>query len=77
MSTERLPQTSLINALRRLDLCAYAVQEIHTEVDEPEDSESKADLLIATEKLVSEVFDLYSTVRRYVWGPDEDEDEED
>jgi hypothetical protein len=76
MSTDRLPHASLVNALRRLDLCAYAVQEIHTEVDEPADSESKADLLIATEKLVSEVFDLYSTVRRYVWGPDpEDEDD--
>ncbi len=60
-------------ALRRLELCAYAVQEIHTELNQPNDSEEKADLILATEKLVGETVDLYSTVRRYVWGEEEDE----
>lgn len=55
-------------ALRRLELCAYAVQEIHEEIEQPDDPESKADILLATEKLVSETLDLYGTVRRYVWG---------
>lgn len=76
MPAERLPQaTSLATALRRLELCSYAVQEIHIELDEPQDPEQKADLILATEKLVSETFDLYQTVRLYVWGP-EPEDEE-
>lgn len=66
----------LQTALRRLELCTYAVQEIHLELNQPEDPESKADLILATEKLVAETFDLYQTVRVYVWGeedPDSDE----
>lgn len=74
MASERLPNTSLSTALRRLELCSYAVQEIHTELEEPRDPETKADLILATEKLVAETIDLYSTVRRYVWGEAEDSD---
>lgn len=71
-----MPNTSLEVALRRLELCAYAVQEIHLEIDQPQDPEQKADLILATEKLVAETVDLYQTVRLYVWGPDpEDEDD--
>lgn len=75
MAGSRLPNTSLEVALRRLELCTYAVQEIHTELDQPQDPESKADLILATEKLVSETVDLYQTVRVYVWGPEEDEED--
>jgi hypothetical protein len=78
MPAERLPQpqiTPLATALRRLELCAYAVQEIHMELDAPQDPDSKADLILATEKLVSETFDLYQTVRTYVWGDEEQEEE--
>jgi hypothetical protein len=62
-------------------LCAYAVQEVHTEVQEPSDPEHKADLLLATENLVYEVLDLLQTVKYYAWGPEpkselQDEDEE-
>lgn len=74
MASERLPSASLTTALRRLELCSYAVQEIHTELEEPQDPEQKADLILSTERLVSEVIDLYATVRRYVWGEAEDED---
>jgi len=72
MASERLPSPSLKTSLRRLDLCAYAVQEIHTELNAPQDPEAKADLILATEKLVGEVIDLYATVRRYVWGEVDD-----
>lgn len=75
MPGERLPQTSLDTALRRLDLCTYAIQEIHTELEQPQDPDSKADLILATEKLVGEIIDLYQTVKVYVWGkPEEDYD---
>jgi len=74
MASERLPQASIATALRRLELCSYAVQEIHTELEEPSDPEAKADLILATERLVSETIDFYSTVRRYVWGEDEEQD---
>lgn len=74
MASERLPSPSLKTALRRLDLCAYAVQEIHMELQEPQDPEAKADLILATEKLVGETIDLYATVRRYVWGEVDEND---
>jgi len=74
MASERLPNVSIATALRRLELCAYAVQEIHTELDQPQDPDAKADLIIATEKLVGEVIDLYGTVRRYVWGEANDDE---
>jgi hypothetical protein len=61
-------ETSLEVALRRLKLCAYAVQEIHTEVLPPTDPEHKADLLLATEALTYEVFELLRTVKIYAWG---------
>ena len=76
MASSNLPNTSLDVALRRLELCTYAVQEIHTELNQPQDPDSKADLILATEKLVAETVDLYQTVRVYVWGETE-EDEED
>ena len=57
-------------ALRRLELCAYAVQEVHTEVQQPTDPEHKADLLLATENLTYEVLDLLKTVKYYAWGPE-------
>ena len=58
-----------------MELCAYAVQEIHLEIDQPQDPEQKADLILATEKLVAETFDLYQTVRLYVWGEEEEVEE--
>lgn len=72
MPAERLPNVSINTALRRLELCTYAVQEIHTELNQPHDPEAKADLILQTEKLVAETLDLYQTVRRYVWGEEQE-----
>lgn len=74
MSAERLPISSLPVTLRRLELCTYALQEIHSQLDEPESPEEKADLILATERMVAETIDLYQTVRRYVWGPEDEEE---
>jgi hypothetical protein len=80
MAGQRDPLSTPVDvALRRLQLCAYAVQEIHTEVQQPTDPEHKADLLLATENLTYEVLDLLKTVKFYAWGPEsqfQDEDEE-
>jgi hypothetical protein len=75
MPAEKLPTTPIDIAFRRLELCTYAVQEIHIQLEQPENADEKADLILATEKLVSEIFDLYSTVRLYVWGEEEEEPE--
>jgi hypothetical protein len=58
----------LETALRRLQLCSYAIQEIHVELEQPDDPEAKADLLLATENLVYEALDLLQTVKGYAWG---------
>jgi hypothetical protein len=74
MAGQRDPLSTPVDvALRRLQLCAYAVQEIHTEVEQPSDPEHKADLLLATENLTYEVLDLLKTVKYYAWG-EESED---
>lgn len=54
--------------IERLELCKYAVQEAHYELEPPTDSEQKADLLIAVENLTSEVVDLLHTTKFIVWG---------
>jgi hypothetical protein len=68
-----MPMDLLPTTLRRLELCTYAIQEIHTQLDQPTNPDSKADLILATERLVAETIDLYQTVRRYVWGEEEEE----
>lgn len=72
MPAERLPIQDPYVALRRMELCTYAIQEIHVELQAPTDSDEKADLILATERMVAETFDLYQTVRRYVWGEEEE-----
>jgi len=77
MAGQRDPLVTPIDvALRRLELCAYAVQEVHTEVQQPTDPEHKADLLLATEALTYEVLDLLKTVKYYAWGPEVEREEE-
>jgi hypothetical protein len=63
-------------ALERIELCTYAIQEAHYEVEEPVDPEAKADLLLAVEALAFEAIDLLGTAKLFAWGP-EQEDEED
>jgi hypothetical protein len=76
MALSRDPLVTPIDvALRRLELCAYAIQEVHMEVEEPLDPDHKADLLLATENLTYEVLDLLKTVKYYAWGPEEEEEE--
>lgn len=66
----------LRRALDRIELCTYAIQEAHLEVEYPTDPELKADLLLAAERLTGEAFDLLHTARLYAWGPDEDDEED-
>jgi hypothetical protein len=73
MPGEKLPSSELDVTLRRLELCAYAVQEIHAELKFPSDPEEKADLILSTEKLVAETIELYQTVKLVVWGPEPEE----
>tara|TARA_B110000503_G_scaffold88259_1_gene133838 strand:+ start:15467 stop:15715 length:249 start_codon:yes stop_codon:yes gene_type:complete len=76
MAAEKHPVDILATTLRRLELCSYAIQEIHIQLEHPRSSDEKADLILATEKMVSETIDLYQTVRNYVWGPEIDPEDE-
>ena len=67
----------LRRALERIELCTYAIKEAHYEIEPPEDAEAKADLLLAVEALTLEAVDLLQTTKLFVWGREEDEDEED
>lgn len=67
----------LQRALERIELCTYAIQEAHYEVEQPHDPERKADLLIAVENLAFEAMDLLHTTKEMVWGPEPQESEED
>jgi hypothetical protein len=66
----------LQRALERIELCTYAIQEAHYEVEPPQDPEHKADLLIAVENLAFEAIDLLQTTKLFVWGASEDEEAE-
>jgi hypothetical protein len=59
-------------ALDRIELCTYAIQEAHYEVEAPTDPELKADLLLAVEGLAYEALDLLNTTKVFVWGPTDD-----
>lgn len=63
-------RTPLDKAIQRLELCRYAIQEVHLEIENPEDPEHKADILLATEDLMYDALDLLRTVKGYAWGPD-------
>lgn len=81
MDVQRIPQPDmrdpLQKAIDRIQLCMYAVQETHYELEPPQDPEHKADLLIAVEALALEAMDLLETTRVFVWGHDSDEEEDD
>jgi hypothetical protein len=66
----------LRRALERIELCTYAIQEAHYEVEPPEDPERKADLLLAVESLAFEAMDLLQTTKLFVWGLPEDEEDD-
>ena len=65
----------LKKTLDRIELCRYAIQEAHYEVEQPQDPELKADLLLAVEALTFEAIDLLHTAKLYAWGPEEDEED--
>lgn len=64
----------LQRALERIELCTFAIQEAHYEVEHPDDPERRADLLIAVENLTFEAIDLLRTAKLIAWGPETDDE---
>jgi hypothetical protein len=53
--------------LRKVRLCRHVVEELHRTLINPIYPEDKADLLLATEDLLSSTFALMETVSEVVW----------
>jgi hypothetical protein len=65
----------LARLLERLQLCTEVIQEVHYLVENPEDPDEKADLLLAVEALTFETLDLLQTTKYYVWGENPDNED--
>ena len=58
-------------AVQRLEACTYTVTTVHEQLIDPENSELRADLLLAAEKLMAEVLDLVVDLRTITWPDNE------
>jgi hypothetical protein len=57
----------LERALRRLEAVAYTLNVVRTEIYDPQDVDTRADLMIATYNVVNEAFALLHEVNDIVW----------
>jgi len=69
---DRQQQLEII--LNRINLCSDVVQDIHTNLEEPQTPDEKADLLIAVENLTKDVYKLLHTTKSLVWGEEPTEE---
>jgi hypothetical protein len=67
MSFERVHRQYLEENLQMVQILALAADELHDNLIDPIDPESRADLLLAAEDLVMEVQRLYKKVYGLVW----------
>lgn len=54
-------------ALRRLDAVIYTISVVRTEIYDPQEAESRADLVIAAYNTVNEAHALLQEVKELVW----------
>lgn len=54
--------------LRRIKLCSDVIEQVNQELLDPFNTEKRADLLLATEELTSNAFELMAMVRDIVWN---------
>lgn len=57
----------LERALRRLEAVSYTLNVVRTEIYDPEDVDTRADLMIATYNVVNEAMALLHEVNEIVW----------
>ncbi len=54
--------------IRKIKLCAEVLEQVRVELLYPPNPERRADLLLATEDVTSEAFELLASVREMVWN---------
>lgn len=57
----------LERALRRLEAVSYTLNVVRTEIYDPEDVDTRADLMVATYNVVNEAMALLHEVNEIVW----------
>ena len=67
MNMQEYEKQMVHTAVQRLDACTFTVSKIHSQLIDPEDPERRADLLLASERLMAEVLDLVSDLRMITW----------
>lgn len=60
--------------LEQLQLCTEVIKDVHYGLEPPQDPDNKADLLLTVEALTLETLDLLETTKRFVWGPEPEEE---
>ncbi len=67
-------QQHLEAIINRINLCIDVIQDIHTNLEQPETPDEKADLLIAVENLARDIYLLRKTTQSLVWGEEPTEE---
>lgn len=75
-----LQETEIERTLRRITSCTHTLYSVADELEDPEDVDSRADLLIAVENLIDVALHVTEAARGIAWQysplPDSDEDED-
>jgi len=67
MNMKEYEKQMVQTAVQRLDACTFTVSTVHEQLVDPEDTERRADLLLASERLMAEVLDLVMDLRVIAW----------
>jgi hypothetical protein len=70
-----LQETEQERALRRIISCTHTLYSVSDELEDPEEIDDRADLLIAVENLIDVALHVTDSVRRIAWQ-DSNENEE-
>ena len=77
-----LQETDTQRALRRLTSCTHTLYSVSDELEDPEDVDARADLLIAAENLIDIAHHITESIRDIAWQysalpPSEEDEDED
>lgn len=67
MNMQQFEKQMVQQACQRLDACSFTVSTVHEHLIDPENSELRADLLLAAEQLLAEIMDLVVDLRMITW----------
>jgi hypothetical protein len=72
MELDRRQQTPVQRNLHRMHLCLQVLEEVQQDLERPELVDERADLLLVSEKLSSEIGQLYRRIYVFAWDEEYD-----